>query len=633
MIRSEFVDGSPILALTTSVNNLGSIETRQGSFTNNFSLPLTDNNRRLFGFADDVNNTSRTPYTKLQAELYDDDTLLDAGYIKITEVTNNEIKCTFFGSNSDWFSLTKDKTLQDITLDEINHSWTPAAITASVSNTSGYIYPYINYGYSDKKKINNWLPAVYVHTIVDGIFKDIDYNLEGSLLNNRDYKRMIIPFSKDKFTTDGQDVTPQTDTLGSDTLFSTGTLQEIFSTTATSNGVFDLTFQLALVSPPGGLDIRMYYYNGTQTTQISRFNTSDFSESAVVVSDIELATGDTIGLYYSLVPGSFTASGTDTFITQTRKESQLFEGDTVKIRDILPNIKQNDFLKYLFNLFGVVCQVNVLTKTVSLNHFRDITTIDAVDWSEKIDIATEKSLNFTELIQDYASKSLLTYKTSDDDTLLTDYKDQNGVNFGTGVLNIDNEHLNKEDEIYESPFAGTFLFNTDHPTTDPEPIGIQIPFIPLYEDDEFKLKPEFRILLVEPDQDAGIINSNIDLIEVEGQSTTVSTSKVAFAWFDKSLSTTEVNELQGSLSFADQSYFGGLVQNTGKISEFWEGYKDVLSNHKYITAQFKLNAVDLAALDFLKAVYIDYYKSYFFINSINEYTGDTDLTEVELIKL
>ena len=71
-VGNDFLDqNESIIAQTFAVNEIGSIQTRQGGFSNNFTLPLTAKNRKILGFPDNINSSSRNPYVKVEATLFD----------------------------------------------------------------------------------------------------------------------------------------------------------------------------------------------------------------------------------------------------------------------------------------------------------------------------------------------------------------------------------------------------------------------------------------------------------------------------------------------------------------------------------------------------------------------------------
>src|SRR5215469_15408241 len=68
---ADLSDDSPV-ALTFQINNLAEVQNQQGNTSNQFKLPLTQRNRRILGFPDDVAFTTQAPYTQYPAKLVQD---------------------------------------------------------------------------------------------------------------------------------------------------------------------------------------------------------------------------------------------------------------------------------------------------------------------------------------------------------------------------------------------------------------------------------------------------------------------------------------------------------------------------------------------------------------------------------
>src|SRR5271155_5137080 len=64
----DLSDDSPI-ALTFQINDLADVQNQQGNTSNQFKLPLTQRNRQLLGFPDDVAFTTILPYRKYPAKI------------------------------------------------------------------------------------------------------------------------------------------------------------------------------------------------------------------------------------------------------------------------------------------------------------------------------------------------------------------------------------------------------------------------------------------------------------------------------------------------------------------------------------------------------------------------------------
>ncbi|NRA93486.1 MAG: hypothetical protein HRU26_12535 [Psychroserpens sp.] len=232
-----------------------------------------------------------------------------------------------------------------------------------------------------------------------------------------------------------------------------------------------------------------------------------------------------------------------------------------------------------------------------------------------------KNLDFTEIVGEYGKVSIFEHIIDDEDPELGTYKSQNKLDFGNGDLTIDNEHIANRRTVYEAPFGSTINIVSFTNT-------LYVPQIRwLDADGERDVKPVPRILLV-------ITGTTVEeLTGGEFEDVTIGSTvqdDLPFAWFVKAPYTITTDTYIQSLSFGDITFTENVE---GTLTEYWTEYQEVLSNIKYLTADFKLNSVDIIENDFTIPVYIDRFKSYFYINSINEFSGSDQLTEVELIKI
>lgn len=628
-IGDDFLDGNSLIAQTFSVNNLGSLTTRQGGFSNEFTVPLTSRNRELLGWPDDLNTSSRNQYMKIEATIYDNKSRVATGYIKIIYSTKDECRATFFSDNVAWFNLIKNKTLNELDLSDLDHVYNESNVTGSLSNTSGYIYPIIDYGEFLDDSVYNWevdqfYPGVYISTIVEQIFLDAGWKITGELINDPMYKRMIIPFSKKEFAHPDSFITDNTFT------------EDFLDQNVVNNEIITLDPSGTTFNPTQNAE-----YTIRLTMTVSNYNATANSYWVITDSTNFAITENYFGngTYVFQTEGYFDATSNVFVLHQKRAgtftdmdisdvsiefipKKKIYLGSTITVAETLPDIKQSDLMQYIFTVFGVVPVANPLTKIVTAYLHKNIKgrINSAVDWSDKIDVSKSYKVDFTELLSNYATTSIFNYLKDDDDSLLETYTAQNNKRLGQGELIINNEHLTNRKTIYEAPFAGTI--NAVHFSQ-----SLYVPVIPwLNETGEVTFNPKPRVLLIEPEFTVNELSGGVyDSVDIG--STTV--TELPFAWFVKAPYTTNTDAIQESLSFGDVQ-FTTVVEGT--LENYWADYQQILSNMKYVKAFLRLDAVDIANLQFQTPVYIDKFKSYFYINSINEFSGGEDLTEVELIK-
>jgi len=295
---------------------------------------------------------------------------------------------------------------------------------------------------------------------------------------------------------------------------------------------------------------------------------------------------------------------------------------------------QSDFLKYIFFSFGIVPQANNYSKEINLDFFNNVKENIPIadDWSDKIDLSKKYSNDFTKLLNNYSRSSKIVYLEDDNDEELKSYKSETKQIFGQGILDIDNEHLDPEKDIYEAPYSSMInILSFDG--------AMYIPQIKFYEDDGTgTFVKEFQ-----PIPKIAIISENTTVLELTGgeyqslfiqdpSGGTISTvDDISFTWFAKTQYTSYVDTLDYSLAY-DRVLFPNNIGVPMKEA-YIQSYGDVLNDMKYVKAYFKLNEVDLANLDFMNPVYVNKFKSYFYKNKISNYQGSNKTTECELIKI
>ena len=647
-----------IIAQNYETNNFGDISTSRGGFSNDFTIPLSSKNDAALGYPSDINIGNRNPYQKIDAQLIDQGAVIAIGYIRYKVVEGKKIQCSFFADNTEWFNLIKDKKMSDLDLSDYNHEWTSFNITQSFTNTEGYIYPVIDYGYYIDANIDNgtgqtvvdditMYPAMFVSSLVNQIFTDIGWNVSGSLLSEERYQRMIQPFSAEDFAkpesqinSDSIIVDDTTPLLISNSFTSSGSVDWSGYGTdvnVTNEGVYNIQVNLNYSWTTGTANQLIFRIrkNGTNIYSVQRDVVNNNTGEVILISNNELLSPtDDIDVFCEVAfagNGLATIEGTLNIISQ----ADYVSGSEIIMSSTMPDISQADFLKYIFFSFGVVPQPDNYSKTVSLDFFKEIedNIPNAVDWSKKLDISKSINTDFTELLNKYSRESILNYEEDEDDAELSSYKAETKLNFGQGQINIDNDHLDPRKEIYKSPYSpmiNILSFNNE----------LYIPQIKYwqYDDDESDFVKEFK-----PSPKIGLITDAIDWTDLTvgfadtfkvnstGSSSSFVVSEVPFCWFVKTPYITEVNSYDFNLAY-DQVQFPNVTDST-LIETYIEDYEKVLNTMKYVKAYFRINEVDINNLDFLTPVYIDRFKSYFYINKIKNYQGANKTTEVELIKL
>lgn len=215
------------IPMTYSIADVREPQKRTTNYSKTIILPGTRVNNVLFAHLFDVHTsvgtsgtTAYNPNLKAPVSVLIDGAEVFTGFIQLNHinVTNHygiEYECTMFGNLANIFQTLGDKRLSQIDLSAYNHtlnlptqvaSWDTSIKKngANYSNFSGglpigegYVYPMIDYGYSNGMsfRIDEFFPAVYVKTIIDGIFNQAGFQYQSSFFNSQLFKSLVIPYS------------------------------------------------------------------------------------------------------------------------------------------------------------------------------------------------------------------------------------------------------------------------------------------------------------------------------------------------------------------------------------------------------------------------------------------------------
>jgi hypothetical protein len=195
------LDPSVTIARTLQVNDIGSPETRQASYTNTFNIPRTAANVKTFKMLGIIGNNSNIPYQKNEAYLYDDTgfCLVYKGWAVINE-TSNTFKCNIFDGVIDFYKAIENKTLADLNLTALAHDKTPAEVVSTQNLSKPYVYVLADYNGKVKtgSHINSdyLVPSVKVPWLWEKIEAFTGYQLNGSFKTNPDFTNLLLTYPK-----------------------------------------------------------------------------------------------------------------------------------------------------------------------------------------------------------------------------------------------------------------------------------------------------------------------------------------------------------------------------------------------------------------------------------------------------
>jgi hypothetical protein len=651
-VNDEFLnlEKKEFIGISFEEFDLGALETRTNSSSNDFKIPNTAYNRRVLGYApvDNIASSTYTPWNVIPARIFQNNIQIDAGVIQVNKTDKDSIDITFYGSGIDLFNLLKGRKLRDIDLSDYRHIYNATNVINSFSNTSGYIYLPIDYGlFTDRSSLSissgEIYPAVYISTLMERMLRDIGWKVDGSLLNRALYKKSVIPFINETFGFSEGFVQEKSYyvynpsfTIAPSTTIKfnfTNTLSE-FSGVTYGNELFNLTtdrytadenYEITLFF---GFNYQKFFTDNPgvgATPRLSIKKNGAIVAGPVTAAGIQhtltLSTSDYIELEITNQDPSNSIRVYGSSHGEVSGEFQA--GSQIFFETVLPDIEQIDFLKWVLVRFLGVLKVDNYSKTVYLNHFDDIRNNDVDDWSNKVDISRGIETDYTKVVSSYARNNYLKYTIDENDYYQTVYNSNNAVPFGSGLFALDNDFLENEKTLFETKFSGTFLIDSF------DTHNVKLPYIPRHinPDDATEINiAEPRVLTV---------YGTIPLIQFSATTTMTilgtSVSSVPFAYFYKPTLGFSVDDFKESLAFGAQNIFA--PNDLGALETDYASLLGILQTPNSKTAYMKLNQIDIANLDFSKRKYIERFGGYFYLNRIEDYDGSGDSAKCELVKL
>lgn len=467
-IGNEYLEYDGMPEVVRQVKSADTIDTA-GDFSYSFSIPLTNNNVRILKIG--INRTDTLVPYRIDCTIEELGTAIYSGYLRIEAVTNN-IELSFFSGNSEWFADLQGKFIYNLDLSQfklpiVNTDPNPT-IPATWTVTEGIVYAFgPDVGY-----FKNWsgfrLPStafkqmVYVKNVMNAIFQQNGYKMAGELLTESRYINSIagaddgdgvsgtpsIRKSRSAFvgkTTQSINTTPQlvtfTDTsypyyVGNQTNFAGNryTATEDISVAVKVNLTLDASTDYILELYINGASA--YTVSGTGSTISIGFNDGDA---------ISFDEGDYAEVFMSVNSGTVNITTGDVTYKQIRFDAEYPQF-------LFSDMSQTDFVRSIFTMFNVVASFDPYTKTVTMNLFKNIDSVQQ-DLSQYLE-GTE--LNFTEPLDDFSKNNIFQYEASDDEDQQA-YNEGELVPYGGGNISPVNEFLDGTNEK-EVRFSSSFSY-------------------------------------------------------------------------------------------------------------------------------------------------------------------------------
>jgi len=481
-INGTLVDlgGASTIATTFQANQLGELQNRQADFSNTFQLPKSPTNRQVFENADIVNSSTLLPYRKLTARyVVDGIEQLQDGIAQIVRTTESAYHVQVKSGNASFFGKFPDLKVSELIGDSLDHLNTFANITASRSNTSGYIYPLIDWMQDGIEteyltgtiNAKNLLPCIFVRDIFDKVDQLTGYTSYGKLLDLPIFDNLILTPNKLERSDAAKAFYDARARVSADQSFLLGTNNGTvtFANVTPTMLDFNGNFSGATYTADAGL-YGYFTFKGEIVLKYKRYEFSQRfirvrveiirdSDGAVIETETlfdELTLLDpaetevTVSLPFSLVTNNITFGAGDQYHVNiyaedptksevTYKEGVEFKfnleaaipyGGFMPVGELYDGITVKQVYQDVLNMFAVTPITNSFQSRVRFGLFGELldNIPNAKDWSQKIS-ARSNELNFT--FGNYAKTNGMAYKP--DDTVKQFY--------GDSSFTVDNENL------------------------------------------------------------------------------------------------------------------------------------------------------------------------------------------------
>lgn len=654
---ADLSDESPI-ALTFQINNLAEVKNQQGNTSNQFKLPLTQHNRRILGFPDDVALCSDGPYKKYPAKLVQDGLeIIPYGVAELNGIDNDTASLTVLSGNVDFFDAIDGK-LYDMgkTFKPFEHKWTVENVALSQNRTSGWIYPVIDYGnlpsHPNAINVNFLRPGFFIKTAIDEIVNATGYKASGSLLDDPLYPKLIAQFSNGTFEhgTDYQNaevtqnphactVKTYADQNFGDNNAYVGRVAfynqaddsnhlwqnsaQYYRAPASISASVTLEFSVEIT---GDLSKNKQGEHFGIVLRLKKHSSGDVLNSTII--DLSSNTQHVVGNYYKRVANNVKLSceldlapgqgvyleyhvnhnkhgvitiKKDSSLTITTRRQKVLYGHDVQCERIFPDISAKDLLKDTLQRFGVICQTDNAKRTISFNSFRDIVNNIplAKNWSGKC-LDQGKAISFQ--LGGYAQENKLKYK--EDDAVLP-------AGFADAVIKVNDATLPASADLFESQFA---------PTLNVPYLNTSVAQIKMIDADssDFSTGVTPRILIDRK-------------LPLEGGKTVT---------FTDGLGNNKVVNDYISIPYFYNPAAPKLTEDYGYASlkfddlrkRYYTELEKILKHTKKLVRYFLLSPHDILELDLMIPVYLEQDSAYYYINKIDAWRKG-QATKVELVKL
>src|SRR5215216_632186 len=413
------------------------ITSRRVSYTNEIILPYVQENIDIFQLAHKVEYKGTVPYRRVDVQYSEDDIeiILDgSGLLAMTD--EKGFRLQIYGGVADFFKAIKNKTLNDLDWGESAITWDSQYRHDHRFKTDGKVFcPVIQYGQMDETAISWDLgmapPSFDYSEIVKRIITEAGFTYEGSVFSDPLFNKMFLPYGRSEFTfgskekykflkkidrvvnqdpfdwVDGFDdrfPIPFTYDNGvNPNSIPRDSVQSVFlkvKVEVYGGGTLGGTFAIGMVGPP---DPPGPSFNTTLYRSDFENLEPGIYDMYVEAVDVPVPQGDNLWSAFFEIGtiGSVTAGDvlvriiSAEWYNETELENEDVTDPIFFAHEILPDIKQEDFIKDWAVMFGLM--FDTLDGELICKNFNEVirNKRGAVDWTNKRDYSKKDQTVWT----------------------------------------------------------------------------------------------------------------------------------------------------------------------------------------------------------------------------------------------
>ena len=602
--------GNTPIQETKQINDLFDVRDRKSNFTNKFNLPFTPTNKKIMDLAGVDGSSTLIPYRKTQDELVRNGIPTVFKGVGITkELTERGYSHVIMDGNIGLFDVIADKKLSDLDFSSLNHTLNAGTYTGSFTNTwsDGYIYALGDFGNLPTIiELDYQVPSLFVKWLFDKIFSEAGFTYSGDLFTTAEFESRLItpargfsnetdpapPVAMGSFDSDGSvqpidsiqsftEITPLDLVEITDPFNAISTTEFIPDTTGFYQFDYDQTFTIV-----NGQEVAIRIVRNGTTNIITQYGTG-IGSTTFFLNAGDVVTFETIG---TSVPDPtdplFTLNYTyDVTITISRNNQAI----AISFPEIVPDMTQKNFLKDIFQEYGLLFQKEKYNNNYRFKQFKDLAQEDAEDLTKKYNRKVKTSF----AISGYNQENRFAYNYQDDD-----------LAFADGILKVDDRTLDvTEKTLLTRPYLASSHTNRNIN-------GHQVQFAPYW--------------TPERDDNGAIVGYEI----VESKSHTFNlkyvNTTISYKVSDAAGSTSFTGNLP-VLEFEDQVYQEILDRN-------YQQYNLLLNRALVLNVEFNFTALDILDFDFLKIYSCQQLGMCFYMNKIQYKEGEPSRADIVIIR-